>query len=1259
MDYQLEELGPERFQQFCQALLAKEYPNVQCLPIAQPDGGRDALIYTLEEKKNNDFIVCQMKFVRKPQAEKDIHKWLTDIMIEEAPKIKKLLPKGAKGYLLMTNVPGTAHLESGSIDKIHTKFSELLDIPFQCWWRDDLNRRLDNAWNLKWAYPELMTGPDILRYVFETGQLDRKEHCLIAIRAFLREQYENDQEVRFKQIELQNKLLDLFVDVPISFSHNKEERKYNRILRQVTLEQAYIMHISETHQIENESNDSKIIRTVEDSDYIGAANLLLHPTVQQNFPQIVIEGAPGQGKSTITQYVCQVHRMKLLNEEKYLDKLPENHKATSTRIPFRVDLRDLSTWLNKQNPFSSEENEELPKNWKKSLESFLAYQVEFLSGGIDFSVGDLHAVAKLSAFLIVLDGLDEVAEISKRQEIIREVKVGVSRLKESCASLQVVITSRPTAFTNSPGFPENTYQHLELRSMTRPLINTYSTKWIKARKLNDRDSSDVKKILKEKLDQPHIRELARNPMQLAILLSLIHARGSSLPDKRTALYDSYVDLFFNRESDKSPIVRKYRDLLIDIHRYLAWILHSEAEQGRERGSISSERLQKLLSEYLISEGHDPSIAENLFTGMVERVVALVSRVQGTYEFEVQPLREYFAARFLYETAPYSPPGSEQKGTKPDRFDAIARNFYWLNVTRFYAGCFSKGEIPSLVESLEDLVKDDSYHHINHPRLLAAMLLSDWVFTQNQKSMRKVIELLLDGLGTRSMMIFKRVNSGPEDILTLPKECGCNELVKYCFLLLRNKPAVDYARELIELIKANTEKDETFRLWIAETLFLSVTERTRYLKYGLWLEVLQMTSQEILEELISDDPYNQERLIMILKTKHWSFCQDSENRCNVLIQSVLNKEFTTIPNRTNESIIAQFAQFTNSFIYSFIFRESEQSQFFMIFRMLYYPKTWEDSLAQNKITSIALSKCVKFIDIIKDLQSSLVKEWKTDLKHWNSIVESIRDLWGDQWLAYHLANIASNVTSPKENYQDYTSLLDHSKLLCARALYAKSKGKSSEWWKSQFLLINTSLERMFVSTMFLTWTQANVFLSLINTIDDIICGFSPTQWEAVIHSMNEATQIRNKYLTIDLEILPTNLSKRTYTVIGMRSKPELAEKIYLRYLIDYRELDSVILEFCQETIINLTEKDVSYWNIALEIIRRNYLNNFIFTMPISNKINRGESINTLPYDIAKKITNDADKYPRNLVILAEAKCRETVASEIIPVGQIAQRDEWLE
>ena len=123
------------------------------------------------------------------------------------------------------------------------------------------------------------------------------------------------------------------------------------------------------------------------------------------------------------------------------------------------------------------------------------------------------------------------------------------------------MTSRPAAFANSPGLRETDYPYFHLESLTRNAIEEYAEKWMKARKLPGRESAEFRRTLKEKLDQPHLRDLARNPMQLAILLSLLHRRGASLPDKRTALYDAYMDVFLGRESEKSAVVREHRELL--------------------------------------------------------------------------------------------------------------------------------------------------------------------------------------------------------------------------------------------------------------------------------------------------------------------------------------------------------------------------------------------------------------------------------------------------------------------------------------------------------------------------------------------------------------------------------------------------------------------------------------------------------------------------------------------------------------------------
>lgn len=199
MDYLLENLGPERFQEICHALLVKAFPKTQCFPVGQRDGGRDATAF-YTDCESNEFIVFQVKFVRKPLAEDAPHDWLKKIVEEEAPKVQKLIQSGAKEYYLLTNVPGTAYPESGSIDTVQSTFQKFLSIPAQCWWRDDINRRLDDSLNIKWAYPEILSGPDILRLIVQNGLTEDSERRTSAIRAFLRDQYDRDTEVRFKQI---------------------------------------------------------------------------------------------------------------------------------------------------------------------------------------------------------------------------------------------------------------------------------------------------------------------------------------------------------------------------------------------------------------------------------------------------------------------------------------------------------------------------------------------------------------------------------------------------------------------------------------------------------------------------------------------------------------------------------------------------------------------------------------------------------------------------------------------------------------------------------------------------------------------------------------------------------------------------------------------------------------------------------------------------------------------------------------------------
>src|SRR5260370_42573844 len=114
----------------------------------------------------------------------------------------------------MKNVRGTDKTKSGSIDKVQ-KYLESVPVKAQCWWRNDLSRRLDSAPSqLKLAYPELLSALDAMGLI--SGALKEASRARIeaAVKAYLRKQFDTDNEVRFRQVELHRSLFSLFVDVP-------------------------------------------------------------------------------------------------------------------------------------------------------------------------------------------------------------------------------------------------------------------------------------------------------------------------------------------------------------------------------------------------------------------------------------------------------------------------------------------------------------------------------------------------------------------------------------------------------------------------------------------------------------------------------------------------------------------------------------------------------------------------------------------------------------------------------------------------------------------------------------------------------------------------------------------------------------------------------------------------------------------------------------------------------------------------------------
>lgn len=319
MKYIYENLGPDLFQEFVQSLLIETNPDIACYPVGQADGGRDA---TLALGSKSQFNVYQVKYSRDPSKIKDVVSWLEKAIKKEMGSVQKLFKRGAKKYYLVTNVPGTSKLDSGTMDKVEAVFEKLGLENCQCLWRDDLDRRLDKCSDLRWTYPTLITGMDVIKNLVENGLNESQSRRTLALRAFLRTEFKRDEKVRFKQVDLQNDLLKLFIDVPIKPLEVEDESS-------LSWRRALISSVAAKSKDNEDQAEPSLILTresyLEQQESVGTAQFLLDKTVHVEESVVVIEGGPGQGKSTLTQYISQVHRARLLKEASFLDNISRQH----------------------------------------------------------------------------------------------------------------------------------------------------------------------------------------------------------------------------------------------------------------------------------------------------------------------------------------------------------------------------------------------------------------------------------------------------------------------------------------------------------------------------------------------------------------------------------------------------------------------------------------------------------------------------------------------------------------------------------------------------------------------------------------------------------------------------------------------------------------------------------------------------------------------------------------------------------------------
>lgn len=305
------------------------------------------------------------------------------------------------------------------------------------------------------------------------------------------------------------------------------------------------------------------------------------------------------------------------------------------------------------------------------------------------------------------------------------------------ANLVVLVSTRPGSSLAALG----TFSVLQLRPLTPGLRRQYLAKWIDVSALTPQSAKRLEDAFHSSEHLPHIQELASSPMQLAILLNLLHRR-QLLPEQRTELFRDYLVTFLDREQteDKEPLLNEHRAILESTHAYLGWFLHSQTEAGGGEGGISREELRRLLRDHLRDQPDAQKLADDIYSAIVGRLLCLVER-EGKYEFEVQSLREFFAATHLFENLTSRGVGN----SRDDGATALLTRPYWTNVARFFVGRFTTGEGRSLSDNFRAAERLAGPHPL--VRANAVLTLNDRVYSgQPAAVVQDAVDFILAGPG---------------------------------------------------------------------------------------------------------------------------------------------------------------------------------------------------------------------------------------------------------------------------------------------------------------------------------------------------------------------------------------------------------------------------------------------------------------------------------------------------------------------------------
>lgn len=439
---------------------------------------------------------------------------------------------------------------------------------------------------------------------------------------------------------------------------------------------------------------------------LDRAERMLKPalTRQPSPRHIVLTGAPGNGKTTLSKFLVQVFRTTFMDgseglssdQQRVIEGTKNALHRLGRRLPsnrrwaMRIDLAEYA--------------QEGGLETDATLLRWIAKKISDRSDAGRVTPSALSSWMKQWPWFLVLDGLDEVTEPSTRKRLIEQLTIFVNEAEAEQCDVLVMVTTRPTGYTER--IAPNHFERIDLDTLELTSAVRYGILATRVRLKTDVDRIDkVIGQLKAAAANDSLRNLLRTPLQVLILTIIIDGAGQLAPD-RYGLFWNYYETIYRRERNKiggfNYLLSQHGHQIQQLHERVGFELQVRSETAdRSYATLSHYELRSIVAGLLKEDGFEPSgkhsdLVDRILTAATQRLVLIAPRGDEGFGFDVRSLQELTAARHLTT-------GTAQEILQ--RLRLAAPSPHWRNTWVFAAGRIFSEAQTHLYESLVHLIEN--------------------------------------------------------------------------------------------------------------------------------------------------------------------------------------------------------------------------------------------------------------------------------------------------------------------------------------------------------------------------------------------------------------------------------------------------------------------------------------------------------------------------------------------------------------------------